>query len=309
MARYTIRLCGPQSKGSRISASVLQSVLNVLIQGSQAALPLKVEGRSTSRGPQPAWLEPAADFLVVGISSGSTCLEIEARPLAATAPDRFGQGSFLVDNSRSALSFCRESLDECLAGHENSDTYDDGLLKIFTRFSGAFEKGIESLELRNGERKGTSETVVQPEGIKIIQNLRKQTPKSRRVRIAGTIDMIRHSDKQFTIVLSGGSPIRGIATEMCERQLQTVWGEIAVVSGLAVYRPSGSILRVESDHIEPAKGDVSVWSVEPKPFDLELHPSDLRRAQGPKSGINAIIGRWPGGETDEEIESALREIS
>jgi hypothetical protein len=35
----------------------------------------------------------------------------------------------------------------------------------------------------------------------------------------------------------------------------------------------------------------------------------FRQPQGPRSGVNAIIGRWPGDETEEEIASALLELS
>ena len=35
----------------------------------------------------------------------------------------------------------------------------------------------------------------------------------------------------------------------------------------------------------------------------------LRVPQGPGTGLNAIMGRWPGEETDEEIQGALNELS
>lgn len=34
-----------------------------------------------------------------------------------------------------------------------------------------------------------------------------------------------------------------------------------------------------------------------------------RSGMTPKKGIAAIFGKWPGDETDEQIEAALREIS
>ncbi len=37
--------------------------------------------------------------------------------------------------------------------------------------------------------------------------------------------------------------------------------------------------------------------------------SQLRVEQGPNTGLNAIVGRWPGSETDREVERALRELS
>jgi hypothetical protein len=35
----------------------------------------------------------------------------------------------------------------------------------------------------------------------------------------------------------------------------------------------------------------------------------LHQPQGPDSGINAIMGKWPGDETDEEILALLEEMS
>ena len=41
----------------------------------------------------------------------------------------------------------------------------------------------------------------------------------------------------------------------------------------------------------------------------ELDPATFWQPQGPHSGVNAIIGRWPGDETDEQIAAALEELS
>ena len=35
----------------------------------------------------------------------------------------------------------------------------------------------------------------------------------------------------------------------------------------------------------------------------------LRQPQGPETGINAIIGKWPGDESEEEIIALIEEIS
>jgi hypothetical protein len=42
-----------------------------------------------------------------------------------------------------------------------------------------------------------------------------------------------------------------------------------------------------------------------KKFD----PSVLDRPQGPDSGLNAVMGKWPGDETDEEILALLEKLS
>ncbi|MFL6263377.1 MAG: hypothetical protein ACJ76Y_27085 [Thermoanaerobaculia bacterium] len=42
-----------------------------------------------------------------------------------------------------------------------------------------------------------------------------------------------------------------------------------------------------------------------KKFDRSV----LHQPQGPDSGLNAIMGKWPGDETDEEILALLEKLS
>ena len=41
----------------------------------------------------------------------------------------------------------------------------------------------------------------------------------------------------------------------------------------------------------------------------KLDRRSLYQPQGPDSGINAIIGRWPGDESEEEILALLEDLS
>jgi hypothetical protein len=47
----------------------------------------------------------------------------------------------------------------------------------------------------------------------------------------------------------------------------------------------------------------------PQPLAEKIDLRDLDRPQGPHTGINAIIGRWPGDESEAEILAALDELS
>lgn len=44
-----------------------------------------------------------------------------------------------------------------------------------------------------------------------------------------------------------------------------------------------------------------------KKYGLDLHK--VHQAQSHKKGMAAIYGKWPGDETDEEIERALKDLS
>lgn len=128
--------------------------------------------------------------------------------------------------------------------------------------------------------------------------------------VAGQLDTIRYSDRAFTLVLQSGEGLRGIATESVEPgDLARLFGQPALVTGLAKFRPSGKVLRVEAERIEPAPGDITVWSTMPRPLAATIEPSRLRAPTGPKSGVAAIFGQWPGDESDEQIRAALEELS
>ena len=43
--------------------------------------------------------------------------------------------------------------------------------------------------------------------------------------------------------------------------------------------------------------------------NLNLKPDTFRVPQTSETGIGAIIGKWPGNETDEEINAALERLS
>jgi hypothetical protein len=113
----------------------------------------------------------------------------------------------------------------------------------------------------------------------------------------------------FTLLLADGEVLRGWVEAREGTRLAELFGQQVVVSGTALFRPSGSVLWVELDRIEAATGDVSFWSRMPRPILGDLDRRALRRPQGPRSGLSAILGRWPGDESEEEIAAALAELS
>lgn len=309
MFNYKVKLNGSGAERDGISSFVLRDLMDVLTEGILRALRLRIEGRSAVAGIIPAWLDVAANVDVY-VKDAST-IEIEAPPLHETMPERFKQLSFFaeLDTSKSCFAVFEESLNDALRGDANSDLYDNGVLETFAEFKRLLARGVESVEINNGRPRPSGPIVIQSGSIDGINRLRRQTPASRRVRLAAKIDMIRHSDRMFTLILESGEVLRGVASGIEEETLKRFFGKVAVVSGEAVFRPSGSLLRIEADHIEAASGDVSIWSVAPRPLEATIDTQSLSRHQGPLSGLNAIFGRWPGDETDEEIFSALEAIS
>lgn len=101
-----------------------------------------------------------------------------------------------------------------------------------------------------------------------------------------------------------------VGPHMAQDQLAELFGTRVVVSGRAVFRPSGTLLRLEARHIDVADERASVWEQMPRPLFEAAEPgTSYRVRQEPSSGLAAIMGKWPGDETDEEIAAILEHLS
>lgn len=129
----------------------------------------------------------------------------------------------------------------------------------------------------------------------------------RKVRLAGRFDLIRYSDCGFTLVLEDGSKVHGTARELGAEVLREGFGKHVVVTGLAEFRPSGRILRVDADLVEPATAsDLKIFSVAPRPLLAAPAPG---RSQEKKRGLSALLGEWPGEEPLDVLLTQLKSLA
>lgn len=307
MERHTVRLIGPRATGPGVPAPTLQNLLAVLTDAARGAVRLRVEGRSKARGGRPAWLDRAASFDLVGLAEGLAQVQIEARTLQEALPEEPERLESCpeVDRSKSALTLLEESLAAALGGPEDCELYDDGLLATFLRFGGLFRAGWTRMLLENG----AGQVGLGPEGLARIRSLQARTPEPQQVRVAGRLDATQRHDYRFGLVFASGETVSAIANEAESKKIQGLLDQLVVVSGLAFFRPSGTIRRIEVEHVEAAHGDVSVWAEVPRPLRVAPDPLRLRRAQTPTTGLGAVFGKWPGNESDDEVFAALEALS
>ncbi len=309
MITRKLRLSGPGAHGVRIDGALLRDLLDVLVDGCQQVVRLRAEGRSTAQGKPPVWLSRASAFDVVGMTEGSTVLVLEARSLAEAAPERFGQGELFpfLQPERSCLDLFEESLRDAVEGRSESDAYDDGLIGTFEGFSKVLRHEVEAVELLDGDG-----LRVDLSAVETCRRLRNAIPPDQQVRIAGKLDVLRHSDMMFTLILESGAQVRGVVASgtIDSGVLATLWGQPVVVSGVAKFRPSGSLLRIEAERIERAdERELSLWSALPRPMFGSLDERTLRQPQGPRSGVGAVFGQLADEESDEEVIEALDRLS
>ncbi|MDP1920253.1 MAG: hypothetical protein Q8L14_28670 [Myxococcales bacterium] len=301
---HTITLRGPALDGPGVSGHLLRDLFGVLVQGAEQSLRFRLEGRSTFRGTQPAWLRSAADFQMLEIerARGSRTLKLEALSLLESMPDRFEQGTLFddFDPRRSPLAFFEDALESALAGDEDSERFDHSLLQTCAEFKGVLAAGIDELEIQNGRH-----VVVEPASLERALRLSRVHYASRTVRLAGRLDTISYSDCRFTLVLQNGARIAGTARDLGADALHSHFGKNVVVTGTADFRPSGRLLRLNAEDVDPAtKNEMQIFTSVPRPL---LGPPVVER-EAVKGGLAAIAGRWPGEESIEELLLQLKAL-
>jgi hypothetical protein len=304
MSSTIIRIAGPIAKGQRIDGATLRDLMDPLVDAVQQSVRLRTEGRSRAPGYPPAWLEKAAAF-DVEFRKG-TQLALVAPALGDIVPDRFAQRDMFDPLSPAAtcIDVFVEALDDALSNKADSDRYDDGLIETFAGFGKVLEHEVTAFELINGQTRR-----IQKASVESLKQLRRSIPPDQRVRIAGKLDLLKHNGRIFSVDLPTGS-VRGVVGGDADfSRLGQLLGKQVIISGVAKFRPSGRVQRVEVEQIVPATGDSTVWEVMPRPLFKDLDSRPLRVAQGPKSGVAAIFGQWPGDESDEEFEEAVKALS
>lgn len=290
-----------------VSAAMLRDVLEVVIEGSRRSVRMRTQGRSSAPGKAPEWIDATAEYSVE-LNPGSTVLDLQVPTLLEAAPDAFDQSDMFpdVDPERTSFDYFAESLAAAVAGEADSALFDRGLLEVFGRLENVFEAGADRISID-----GAVPIRLTPAQVDQFASLESQIPPPQYVRVAGRLDSIRYSDRTFTILSTvQNQRVKGIAEPRHRSLLKELWPGPVVVAGTAHFTPAGGLLRIEADQIRTATSEEeSLWGKMPRPLSRMAVTTELRIPQGPRSGINAIIGQWPGDESDEDIMAALEELS
>ncbi len=312
METRTVRIAGPRTMGSHVSARVLAEASELLVHGTQRALRLRTQGRSSARGSVPSWIDSASDVIVsIAGSARQVCeptlLHVEVPSLVEAAPSAFRQLDLFpeLDVTRTSFDYLVDSVSAAIDPAGDDTLYDLPFLEFLRRRSAMFDAGVETLQFMDGSGRRRTLLELTIGSLQELKSLEEQIPPPQRVRLAGFLDTIRASDLSFVLVLPDGSKIRGVGDDASA--LQKHWQTRVVVSGRVYYTSRRRILRIEADHFSPAtERDLEVWGLAPV---VDLAAAQLRRHQGPRSGLSAVFGRWPGDESDEEVFTALEQSS
>jgi hypothetical protein len=294
--------------GRSVPLSLSSSLLRNLQATTKPCVRMAFEGTSSSAGATPAWLERAIDIRTLGFSerNGETILHLRAPELGEAAPRLFEQESLfpgVATSSDTALGLVGKLIREVRREDLSSDLYDRSLLSKLGKWKGLLESDLSSLDFPLSRSNHSELVEFDSKVITSAQVLSDKTPAPRQVRVVGKLDMVRHSTRSFELLLATGSAVRGVLVDGMTDELQKHFGNDVTILGRAIYRPSGSLLRLDAAEILDTTAGRNAFSEIPLPFTTPRRVD--RRLQTPKTGVSAFFGTWPGEETDAELMEAL----
>jgi hypothetical protein len=298
--------------GAEVPLSISSALLRHLNETARPCVRMAIEGASASVGAPPQWLERASDIRTLGFGqrNGRSVLHLKAPTLGEAAPELFEQQRLwpgVASPNDTALQLIGKVSFVVRRQEAASDMYDQPLLKHFTHWNKLFKRKVRNLGMPAADGSATSTPVTLD--MKVVENahlLSDQTPAPRQVRVVGKLDMVRHSTRSFALLLDNGEEVRGVLQEGDLALLQEYFGRTITVFGKAVYRPSGSLLRIDAqEFLDTTEGRIAFGFV---PAALSSNPRTERKPQTAKTGVAAFFGTWPGDETDDELLAALGEM-
>lgn len=313
MQARTITLRSDAHYGRRPPAREFGQILHVVPGLVRRAIRMAIEGRSTDRGARPGWLNAASDVRFVGHDGeDETILRFEAPTLGEAAPDIFQRPHrwpSRPDPQDTGFDLLGDVVRDVGAEERDSGRFDRGLLTELRRLGRGLDEAFSECVIEKGGRMAGAAAVIDRAVIASAERLSSLMPRPRQVRVVGTLDMLRASTNALAIQLESGEEAPGVLVRGDVAAHRDLLKRQVVVMGKAVYRPSGNLLRIDVVEMRPARPEDAFFKTIPEPSSNGVSIERAMRRQGRRRGVAGIIGRWPGDETDEQIEQALRELS
>ncbi len=314
---HEITIRSDEHFGRRLPTHQLGLLLAEIPTAVQCSISMALRNRSTGPGKTPNWLKRAADVRFVGHDGGAdSILHFEAPTLGEAAAELYAQKSRYpeLENRPSpddtGFDLLADVLADVRARNVDSVHFDPALLDRVARFRRIFSKGQFTEIDFTGRRYSVDNAVrVTPDVTESARALLGKIPAPQRVRLVGQLDALVASTQRFSLLLDTGEKVDGIFPEDEIDAIQALWRKRVLVLGSAIYRASGRLLRIDAEAMTSGGHEVSVFSQMPVPQNGRLDIAKLRTPQGARSGMAAIMGRWPGDESDDEIDAALERVS
>jgi len=310
----SFRLEAQSGLGAKPRPELIGPVLTRLHDTLQDTVRMGFLHTSRARGRVPASIKAAADVRYLGHSAdsdGATLLRFEVAPFGEAAADLFSQARLWEDGpqpEQTAFELLAAALEDVGSRRGESSRFDPGMLRRVASYGKLFGKdGLSSIGLPDVTLSRSAHldaTVVQS-----ARELVHSTPQPRRVRVSGRLDLMGASQGVLKLHVSGGIITAIWDGEESLDQFASLFNKEVVCEGTGIFRPSGSLLRVDADALAPASQQDAFFRYMP---NAEAK-SDLGRATrlriGEPSIYQGFLGSIPAEESDEEFSAAVDALS
>lgn len=310
LVERTFELHGTEGLGAKPRPELMAPILAHVHGGLIDAVRMAFLHSSRTRGRIPAALETASEVRFVGHACSQdmgTLLRFEVPKLGDVAGDLFRQLQLWETGPRpeqTAFELFAESLIDIDGRKKDSDRYDHPMLRRVLSCRNWLRRGVEAITLPDAVT--TSVARIDEGVLQAARELSSAVPEGKRVRITGRLDLLGVSQRVLKIHLDANA----VVTALWEggepvQDLRQLINHDVVVEGTAVFRPSGSLLRLDADAIAPASVADESFRRLPVPTVARDYATAVRLRLGEKSVYAAIRGSIPAEESDEEFAAAL----
>ena len=246
-----------------------------------------------------------------GTGDTATLLHFQVPPFGSAAREIFQQQRLWDDGPKqdeTAFELLGAALNDEAARRENSDRFDPGLLRRISRYNRVLHLGVDRITLPAAQLADPSR--VDAQIVRAAAELAAITPSPRRVRVAGRLDVMGASQGVLKLEVHQGEFITAIwEGEAAVDSLKDFFNRDVVVEGLGVFRPSGTLLRIDADAVVSASSRDDFFRQVPTAPVVRDYQKLARLRPGEKSVYAQILGSIPAEESDEEFAAAIDELS
>ena len=310
----SFRLEGPSGLGAKPRPELIGPVLTHLHDTLQDAVRMGFLHSSQARGRIPKGIKAAADVRYLGhsqVDDNATLLRFEVSPFGDVAADLFKQARLWDDMptpDQTAFELLGAALDDIGTRREDSNRFDPGLLRRIARYKVIFRRGLSRIVLPDVSSPRPSQFDVAV--IDAAHALSDATPQSRRVRVNGRLDLMGVSQGVIKIHVVGG----GVVTALWDGkgpidELRSLLNRDVVCEGVGVFRPSGTLLRIDADAVAAATAADAGFAFVPRSARVGDLSRQLRLRSGEASAYGDILGCMPAEESDEDFAAAIEAMS
>jgi len=316
MIEHTITFHGPEAVHGKLRSGSVGPLLTMLEPAVRDNLRLAFFSSSRIKGRPQAPLKKASEVRLTGLrdtGGGATELVVELPLLRDAAPAFYDQMEFWDDAPKpeeTALDILGYTLADIAGGVSLSNRFDPPLLGRIHRLGKILGTGITQVTLGGHFlSKGRAAPPISRQFIDTLRDMIRATPAPRRVRVHGTLDMVRCSDRSFEVVTYAKERLRAAWTPADLAPLKEYLNRAVLIEGQALFRPSGTVLRVDADAIRPALREDAFFSNLPRPAaEAAPLPINVARKTAAHNGYEGIAGTWPGDESIGELLDTLQEL-